>query len=88
MSAEQLLGVIASYIALLIIVFKMISSHNRSVSTRFEAGNIKMTKMEKDIERMDKAVECKANKELVENQLQNINDKLTEIKKLIEKGGK
>jgi hypothetical protein len=44
--------------------------------------------MEKDIERMDKAVECKANKELVENQLQNINDKLTEIKKLIEKGGK
>lgn len=86
MNAYEILAITGAYLGLLITVIKMITANNKSTNQRLEDGSIKMAIMSKDIKTLEKEVSCKANRELVENQLHNIEEKLDEIKKLIEKG--
>ncbi len=85
MTLYQILIVISSYLGLGIIVFAKISSNNKAVSDKLEKGRIKMTEISKDIEAMKTELAKKANKELVTEQLATINEKLADIKSLLEK---
>ncbi len=84
MHVYEILAIASAYLGLLITVARIITQNNKNISNRLESGSIKMTKIEKDIERMEKELSAKANRELVENQLRNIEEKLGEIKELIQ----
>jgi len=83
MNNYELLGVIAAYIGLIITVVKMISSQNKNVDEKLGNNSIKMAEMSKDISTIKEDLKGKANKDLVENQLKNINEKLDDIREMI-----
>lgn len=83
MNNYELFGVLAAYIGLIITVLKMIASQNKSINERLGRGSVKMAEINKDIATIKEDLKGKANKDLVEHQLKNINEKLDDIKKLM-----
>lgn len=83
MSIYEILGVIAAYITLIITVFKMFASQSKSINERLGRGNVRMAEMSKDIVAIKEDLKGKANKDLVESQLKNINEKLDDIKDMM-----
>ncbi len=83
MTIFYVLSAVASYLGLVIVIFGKVSTHNKSVNKKFETVAIENAVTQTRIETIEKEVDKKANKELVEQQFTTINDSLKEIKDLL-----
>ena len=85
MTTYQILAVISSYLGLLVTVAVILNNISKSISKRFENGAVKMAVIQKEIDTIKEDLKNKADENLVQEQLKNINDKLDDIKEALKK---
>ena len=88
MEIKDIIYIIITILSLGLSLHNKFSSQASVINEKLEHGRIKMAIFVKDIENIKVELERKSNKDLVTEQFNTINSKLSDIKKLLEKTSK